>query len=382
VLLTRELAALGYRTTLLTGVCEAGEGDMGYVLKADDDVNWIPEMSRSVRPWKNICALARMWRLIRAERPDIVHTHTAMAGCLGRVAALVAGVPILVHTFHGNSLRGYFAPFVESVFRRVERLLGRFTDIVCVISEQQLSELTADLKIVSPASCRLVPLGLDLSSFVAITPPDPHKRPLRVGWFGRLVPVKDIPLLVRIVEATLERTAEVEFHIAGDGSERGLILEAVERFGPRLVWHGWRKDIKPLLDDCHVLIQTSRNEGTPVALIQGMAAGRPFVSTAAGGLVDMVDRPALRTTPGCSWFRNAALVSPNPEAFATALLELLRNPEMLAEMGREAQAFASFRYRKEALVSSLDSLYRELISERLRRRTLPERDPELLAVED
>ena len=119
VLLTKGLAELGYQTTLVSGVCETGEGDMSYLLNAEDRVRWVPEMSRSVRPLNNLVALFRLWRLIRAERPEVVHTHTAMAGCLGRLAALLAGVPVIIHTFHGNSLRGYFSPLANAVFLRM-----------------------------------------------------------------------------------------------------------------------------------------------------------------------------------------------------------------------------------------------------------------------
>lgn len=364
VLLTREMAKLGYHTTLLAGVCEAAEGDMSYLLDAGDAVGWIPQMSRSVNPWRNLCALVHLWRIIRAERPHIVHTHTAMAGCLGRVAAVLAGVPIVVHTFHGNSLRSYFSPVVEAIFLRIERLLARFTDTLCVVAEQQLTELSDGFGIAPRSRFRVVPLGLDLTAFMAMSPPVLEDGRLRVGWFGRLVPVKNIPLLIEVVEATLERTDAIEFHVAGDGSERDLILAAVERFGAHLVWHGWQKDITPLMNQCHVLLQTSHNEGTPVALIQGMAAARPFLSTAVGGLVDMVAGPVLRKTEGCSWYSNGVLINAEPLAFAAALIELSRNAEMLTEMGRQARLFSPAKYRKEALVAELDSLYRELLQKR------------------
>jgi glycosyltransferase involved in cell wall biosynthesis len=364
VLLTRELTGFGYRTTLVTGSCEAAEGDMSYILDASDPVSWIPEMRRSVSPSKNLRALARLWRVIRHERPDIVHTHTAMAGCLGRLAAMLAGVPIVIHTFHGNSLRGYFSPLAERVFLQIERLLAKRTDAICVVCEQQLTELSDTFRVAPRSRCHIIPLGLDLSPFLAIPPPVVSGGLLRVGWLGRLARVKNISLLLRIVEATLDRTKEIEFHVAGDGPESELIRSALGRFGSRLVWHGWQRNIVPLVENCHVLVQTSHNEGTPVALIQGMAAARPFISTAVGGLVDMVAGPALRIADGCSWYGNGVLAEPRPEAFAMALLAMRDAGDLLAGMGRQARLFASSKYSKETLLAALDSLYRKLLQEK------------------
>src|SRR6185369_5516807 len=141
-MLTREMQHFGFSTLLVSGSCEREDGDMSYLLGNEDLVCWIPELSRSVRPFRNFLALWRIWRVLRRESPLIVHTHTAMAGCLGRIAAKLAGVPIIVHTFHGNSLKQYFSPLASSVFLRVERFLATFTDAICVICEQQFHELS------------------------------------------------------------------------------------------------------------------------------------------------------------------------------------------------------------------------------------------------
>src|ERR1017187_4053716 len=119
LLLTREMAALEYRTVLVAGSCEVEDEDMSYLVRSGDDGRWVPELSRSVRPWRNRKAIWRLWRLLRRERPTIVHTHTAMAGCLGRVTAVLSGAPIVIHTYHGNSLNEYFSRFRAGVFRRV-----------------------------------------------------------------------------------------------------------------------------------------------------------------------------------------------------------------------------------------------------------------------
>ena len=353
LLLTREMAALEYRTVLVAGSCEAEEGDMRYLVQAGDGVCWVPELSRSVRPWSNLKALWRLWRLLLRERPAIVHTHTAMAGCLGRLAAVLSGVPVIVHTFHGNSLSQYFSRFTAGAFRRIEQVLARFTDVLCVVSPQQAEELSGKFRIAPRGKFRVVPLGLELDDYFAL-PAAERDSPLTVGWFGRLAPVKNIPLLVETIEGALGRGEDMRFLIVGDGPERGALRSVLDRYAGRVEWLGWQRDILPVLARCHVVLQTSRNEGTPVALIQGMAAARPFVSTAAGGVVDMVG------AGGCG---NGVLAAGDATSLADALAELSRDRERVVRMGQAGRAFAE-RYRKEVLVGNVDSLYRELLREK------------------
>jgi glycosyltransferase involved in cell wall biosynthesis len=355
VLLARELP--GYRTTLVSGTCEEADGDMSYLLQPGDPVLWIPEMSRSVNPWRNLRALLRLWRLIRAERPEIVHTHTAMAGCLGRAAAWLAGVPVIVHTFHGNSLTGYFSPAMNRTFLAIERFLAKRTTAICVVSPQQKRELSERFRVAPPEKIHVVPLGLDLEALLPIESPEPAGK-LKVAWFGRLVEVKNVALLVQVMDSACAAIHNVEFHIAGDGPESDAVRDSVQRWPGRVFWHGWQRDIVPVLRECHLLIQTSRNEGTPVALIQGMASGRPFLSTAAGGVVDLTDGPLLRQSEGCRWFWNAVLAEADPGSFVAALQDFARRPGQLTAMGRAARVFASDRFSKRNLLNNLDLLYR------------------------
>ena len=202
LLLTREMAALEYRTVLVAGSCEPEDGDMRYLLQPADSVRWLPELSRSVQPWRNLKALWGLWRLLRRERPVIVHTHTAMAGCLGRMAAVLSGAPIVIHTFHGNSLNQYFSRIRAGVFRRIEQLLARFTDALCVVSPQQATELSEKFHVAPLNKFHVVPLGLELDDYFALRPPA-DSGPLTVGWFGRMVPVKNVALLAATIENTL-----------------------------------------------------------------------------------------------------------------------------------------------------------------------------------
>jgi|HubBroStandDraft_3_1064219.scaffolds.fasta_scaffold30037_3 glycosyltransferase involved in cell wall biosynthesis len=360
LLLTREMAALEYRTVLVAGSCEPEDGDMRFLLRPADSVRWVPELSRSVRPWRNLKALWRLWRLLRRERPTIVHTHTAMAGCLGRLAAVLSGAPIIIHTFHGNSLSDYFSSIQASVFRRLEQVLARFTDALCVVSPQQAAELSAKFHVAPARKFRVVPLGLELHDYFNLRPPV-GGGPLTVGWLGRMVPVKNIPLLAAMIERTLQRSQNIRFVIAGDGPDAPMLRDVIERYGDRVEWLGWQREILPVMARCDVVLQTSRNEGTPVALIQGMAAARPFVSTAVGGVVDMVSGRANQTIAGTHWYANGVLADSNATAMANALEMLAENRALVARMGLAGRAFASQQYRKETLVRNMDALYRELL---------------------
>ncbi len=371
-MLTRELAALEYRTMLVSGSCEPEEGDMRCPLLFADSVWWVPELSRSVRPWRNVKALWRLWRLLRHEKPEVVHTHAAMAGCLGRLAAVLSGVPVIVHTFHGNSLSGYFSKLQTSLFRRIERLLARCTDTLCVVSPQQAQELSAKFHIAPPDKFRVVPLGLDLDEYFALRPPT-AKGPLTVGWFGRMVPVKNIALLAATIEIVLLQSPDIRFAIAGDGPDRSVLEDLIDRSRGRVEWLGWQLEILPAVARCDVLLQTSRNEGTPVALIQGMAAARPFVSTAVGGVVDMVSGTPDHSG-GARWYANAVLAESDPGALAGALAMLAKDRALLSCMGVAARAFAAQRYRQETLVKNIDALYRELLGKKNLAQAIPGRN--------
>lgn len=364
VLLTREMTERGYPSVLVTGRCAGGDGDMSYLLRPGDAVHFIEEMSRAVSPWQDLVALVKLWRFLRRQRPLIVHTHTAKAGVLGRVAARLAGVPVVVHTFHGNVLSGYFSRTVNVAIRLAERVLARFTDAICALSPQQATEMAERYHVAPRAKIHVVPLGMDLEPFRRLAPA-PRDGRLVVGWLGRLVAIKNVPLLAEVVRETVRCDDRVRFVIAGDGPERAAVERLAAELGPeRCAYLGWQRDVAPVIAQCHVLVQTSRNEGTPVALIQGMAAGRPFVSTAAGGVVDMVTGGLLREAAGSRWFANGVLAEPDPGAFASVLRALAADAGVLEAMGRAAMRFAAQAFTKRALVDRLEALYAELLAQK------------------
>ncbi|MBM3726948.1 MAG: glycosyltransferase family 4 protein [Acidobacteria bacterium] len=346
LILTRGLAERGYSTLLVTGRPAPGEGDMSYLARSSDPIEWVPEMSRGISPRDDAAAFFRILAILRREKPDIVHTHTAKAGVLGRLAARAAGVPVVLHTFHGHVLDGYFPRPVSAAIALLERGLARLSSRLCVLAPQQARELSERFRVAPQARFAVVPLGLDLDQFSQLPPPPPG-TPLTVGWIGRLVPVKNVPLLAQVVR----ETPQVRFIVAGDGPEAPAIRELAAQHPHRVEWLGWCRDIAPVLARCRLLMLTSRNEGTPVALIEGMAAGRPFIGTAAGGVTDLAAHGG------------GLIVSPEARAFRTALETL--TPERLERMGAAARRHALSTYTADQLVHRMDTLYRGLLSGRL-----------------
>jgi glycosyltransferase involved in cell wall biosynthesis len=365
--LTRELSKLGYSTSLIAGTLQQGyDADMSYMLRASDRVVWIPEMSRALSPSKDCRALLRLYKVLVALKPLIVHTHGAKAGLLGRIAARLAGVPVVIHTFHGHLFRGYFSRVVSAALCKLERLLARCSDAICVLSAQQACELSQTYKIADFDKLRIVPVGIPLVAFRELNgPPVSAHEECVVGWIGRFVPIKDLPFLCRVAERVFECTDRVRFLVAGDGPERNGVIGAEARFGSRrFSVVGWQVNVATVLEKCDVLIQTSLNEGTPLVLVQGMAARRPFVSTAVGGVVDMVRPPLWRTSEGARWFGNAVLVERDVSAFARVLCDLAEHKEWIIEMGCAAAALAESEYSAETMLRNIVGLYGELLDKR------------------
>ncbi len=286
--MARGMEQYGYQTVIASGSCAAQDADMSYLLTERDKVEWVPSMSRNVAPGADFIALWQLIRLVRRYKPDIIHTHTAKAGVLGRLAGWVNGTPLIVHTFHGNVFHGYFSAFGSWCIQKTEQLFAAMSDAVLVLSRQQHREISDEFSIAHPQKVRVLPLGLPLKEFESLAPPVLERPELVVAWFGRLVAVKNVPLLIKIAEVALQAIPNIRFIIAGDGPERGSIKDLVDRSNGRVEYLGWQRDVVPVLARADLVIQTSINEGTPIILMQGMAAARPFISTAVGGVGDMV----------------------------------------------------------------------------------------------
>lgn len=317
-------------------------------------------LGREVRPLGDLRAFWGLYRMLRRYRPHIVHTHTAKAGALGRLAAWMARVPVIIHTYHGHALTGYFGGLKAAIFLRIEALLGRLTDVLITVSEAVKQDLVA-LGVAPAEHIRVIPLGLDLQGLANALPAGSLRRqaafpdgvPL-VGIVGRLVPIKDLPTFLRAAVLVRKARPEVCFSVVGDGEDR-TALEGLTRelgLGSAVFFHGWRWDMAEVYGDLDLAVNCSRNEGTPVALIEALAAARPVVATAVGGTPDLLGGGSrgLLVPPG------------DPQALAAAMLMALSGgPEVEArrQAGRE-HVLALHSVRR--LVNDIDQLYREQLA--------------------
>lgn len=361
MLLNDRLDPRRYDSRLVVGTEEPGEGNYAtFHGMVPERVTVLPALGRAVRGTADIAVFSQLLRLMRRVRPHVVHTHTAKAGTLGRLAARLVGVPIVVHTYHGHVFRGYFPPGRTRVFLAIERFLGRRTDCLLAVSETVRQELLA-LGVGSPERFRVMPLGLDLDRYLraeatrgslraelGIRPDTPV-----VAIVARLVPIKAHEVFLRAARLVCAALPSSQFLVVGDGERR----EALERLtaelglGANVRFLGWRRDLERVYADTWVVALTSRNEGSPVSLIEAMAAERPVVATRVGGVPDLVEDGVT----GC-------LVPPDdPKALAEALVTLLQNPERRQVLGKAARERVIPAFVAGRLVADMDALYQDLL---------------------
>jgi glycosyltransferase involved in cell wall biosynthesis len=362
VLLTEGLEDGEFHSLLVTGKHGEHEGDMSYVA-GDRGITptVIPELGRELSWQDDLVAFWKLVGLIRSFRPQIVHTHTAKAGAIGRFAAIVAGVPVRVHTFHGHVFRGYFGPTKTQVFLWIERFLGRFTQRVVAISELQRDELCDVYRVIPRRRCDVIPLGFDLRPFAVAERRRgdlrrelgaPDGRPL-IGIVGRLVPIKNHAMFLDVARRVLD-VRDAGFVVVGDGELRSELERAARERGlaDHVRFLGWRRDLDVIYADMDVVTLTSINEGTPVTLIEGLAAARPVVATRVGGVADVVEheRTGLLVPGG------------DVDGCARAVLRLLADPGLGERFGREGRERALVRYGSQRLVDDVRRLYLELLA--------------------
>lgn len=324
---------------------------MDYLVNGLQHVVRIPELQREVSPALDVKAFRALLDLIRREKPDVVHTHTAKAGALGRAAAALAKVPCVVHTFHGNIFEGYFPPWKTRLFLATERRLARCTDTIVAVSRSQAEELSNVYRLRPRQRIEVIPLGLDLAPFVEHGKCGLHRRngPTKVGWIGRLTSIKDPQLFLNAAKLV---DAPAEFSIYGDGELR----DKLDPPPGNVRLHGTRREMHRLYPELDLVVLTSANEGTPVVLIEAMASGLPFVSTDVGGIRDlMVGHGA--PCDGFRIFENGILVN-NRESrtIASAITLLANNPELRNRMGRYGQQMAT-KFKVSRLVDDVEQLY-------------------------
>ena len=366
--LSAGLADRGYDTTLVAGTVGSGEASMAFVAeKRGVRIVTLNDLHREIAPLGDLRTILRLARLIRTERPTILHTHTAKAGAVGRIAALLAGdarPPVIVHTFHGHVLRGYFNPALTAGFRLLERMLARVATALVAVSPEVRDDLVA-LGVAPASKFAVVRLGIELDERVDYAeeerkatrrllgiPPDAFV----VGWIGRMTAVKRTEDIARTLQALVERGVDGYLCLVGDGPDRTRLERRMHELGvaKRCLFVGYQENVARFYDAMDVLLLTSVNEGTPVSVIEALAAGRPVVATRVGGVSDVV-------RDGVDGF--LAEVA-DVESLAARLAELAGDPELRARMGSAGRAHVIERYAVARLVDDVDRLYRALLAAR------------------
>jgi glycosyltransferase involved in cell wall biosynthesis len=364
LLLNERLDPARYDSRLVAGQVGDAEGDYLTLHGADPErFVSLPALGREVEGWRDWSAFWSLVRLMRSFRPHVVHTHTSKAGALGRIAATLCRVPVVVHTYHGHVFDAYFSPLKTRLVVAAERVLARGASALVAVTARVRRDVLAR-GIGGDDQVVVVSLGLDLDPLVAAPARRgelrrelglPPGAPL-VGIVARLVPVKAHEVFLAAAKAMAPVRPDIVFLIVGDG-ERRAELETAARasgLGDRVRFLGWRADLDRLYADLDIVVLTSKNEGSPVALIEAMAAGRPVVSTRAGGVEDVV-------TDG-----ETGVIVPigDAPALARAVVDLLEDPARAARLGAAARASVVARFGSGRLVGDIDALYQRLLADR------------------
>ncbi|MCC6541918.1 MAG: glycosyltransferase [Flavobacteriales bacterium] len=378
-----------YETMLVGGSQEATEEGSHHILRdLGVEPHILPELQREVAPWRDRGAYTRIKKLIKDFRPDIVHTHAAKAGAVGRLAASELGVKAIVHTFHGHVFHSYFGPVRTAMYKNIERFLAKRSSRIVAISEKQKHELVAEHRITSADKVSVIPLGFDLSRFQA---DQEAKRALfrkvygvaedeiAIGIVGRLVPIKNHDLFLDVLASVSRRSGrKLRAFIVGDGEERERLQQRVDELGmsrvngPYFNGHGfghgfngtptvhralitftsWIKEVDIVNAGVDIVMLTSLNEGTPVSLIEAQAANKPIISTRVGGIENVV-------LPGRTAFLSE---STDAEGLEQHLSRLVEDDPLRHRMGQGGWAHVHERFHYSRLVRDMDELYRSLLN--------------------
>lgn len=389
VWLTAGLPAPEFETLLVTGTVPPGEEDMGYFAARNQvEPVVIKQMSRELSPGDAV-TLWKVYRLLCRERPDLVHTHTAKAGTVGRIAAFayrwlrpgtLIGRPRqvrLVHTYHGHVFHSYYGPAKTRIFLAIERMLAWFTDRIVVLSQQQRTEIHRQFKVGRANQFDVVPLGIDLSPYLD----GPNRRAklrtelaaaddeILVGIVGRLTEVKNHELFLQAAAGYLAEQGDsgpmVRFVIVGDGHRRPVLEAEAERLqlGANLVFLGARDDPENFYPALDIVALTSRNEGTPLTLIEAMANARPVIATAVGGVVDLLGKPPEDRPTGTAYSvcdRGVSVPPGDVRAFSAGLAGLIDDPVLRDRLSTAGETFVKAEYNLARLLSDIANLYRTL----------------------
>jgi len=355
-----------YETLLIGGCATQTEQDAQYILTDHGiQAHVLPSMSRSIRIFNDLKTFISLIKLIRSFKPDIVHTHASKAGALGRIAAKIMGVQVIVHTYHGHVFHGYFNPTITKLIVLTERVLGKITTKIITISSAQQQDIVTTFRIAPEKKTAIIPLGFDLTRFEKSAE---NRMELRkkmnlkahqtaVAIVGRIAPIKNHRLFIdAAAKAYKKHPEEFMFYVVGDGELKQDLTTYINTTYPWLnssvIFTSWIADMTTFYPAMDLVCLTSINEGTPVSLIEAQASGIPVLSTNVGGVKDVVNSNET----------GIILNEHSAEELSNHLIELHLNSELRIKMSQNARNFVKERYTYHRLIADVDGLYKTLLS--------------------
>lgn len=369
----RSIGALPVENILMHGAIEGDEGNMEYLLNPDKvKIIVIPQLKQKIRPVSDLVTFFKIYKQIKKIRPSIVHTHMAKAGFLGRLAAWLLKVPVIIHTYHGHTFSRYFSRLFERIQKRIERFLNKRSTAVITLSPALKQELTQQYKVVPESLCRVIPLGFHLEKFKSL-PKD--KKGLRnqlglpdnkilIGTIGRMVPIKNLVLLLKGVnQLQEEQKRNLHLLFVGEGLEEAQLKDYAQKNNMEgmVSFFGWQRDILPFYQALDYFVLTSLNEGTPVTVIEAMASGVPVLASAVGGVPDLLGEVTLQQENQVLLAERGILFSPNELSLSKALEYCLTNSSLFSEIIPRARHYVDNTFSGERLVKDMGELYQALL---------------------
>jgi glycosyltransferase involved in cell wall biosynthesis len=326
----------------------------------------IPSLARNINPVKDLPAFFALYNLFRKEKFDIVHTHTAKAGALGRMAAALAGVPIIIHTPHGHNLYGYFNVALSRMILWIERFLTIFTDRIIALTALEKRDYTI-LGVAAAEKVSLIYQGLELDSEASSA--DDRKDARRelglgsaekvVGMVSRLEPIKGPAYFIDAAKYVSEKFPAVKFVMVGEGSLRKALEKKITALGlkDKFILTGWRDDVRRMISAFDLMALPSLNEAVGIVLIEAQAEGVPVVATNVGGIPEIIKDQ-----------ETGILVDPaSPEELARAINSLLGDDNKRAAMALAGREWVKGRFEARAMADEVSALYTELLNKRVKR---------------
>jgi glycosyltransferase involved in cell wall biosynthesis len=356
-----------FETMLIGGVPDKEESDCLYMLEAlGVKATVIESLQRKISFANDRKAYKKIIAIIKEYQPDIVHTHASKAGALGRIAAKKCNVPIILHTFHGHVFHSYFGKTKTFVYKNIERWLSKKSTGIIAISEQQKKELSTIHKICKPEKTHVIPYGFELDKFGENfhekrtrirTQYNIDENEVAIAIIGRLVPIKDHSFFLEVIQKMLSNeNLPIKVFIVGNGSEWNPIQTEVERinlnFGNKILMTSWITDIPIFNAGMDIIALTSKNEGTPMSIIEAQATGVATISTNVGGVADVM----LENESGF------IIPKGDVDLYCEKLAFLIKNKEIREKMSQNGKNFVQNKFGYKTLIKNTSDYYMQLLN--------------------